>query len=404
MIDVFEVLDWLNVIDGRSYLDSASRRLSRSARVTSLSDAGVQRRIDRLQEILDASTENLHGAEIALHCAALEYWRGWFSEAARHANQAASFYKDCSDDHRRAVAMWMLGMAQWHVSRNPRAFANWRGARGIFKKRREFFRSYPPEREWYDCCIRKMKVALASKPEEPHAWLNRYRGTDLTGESQQFVGTVQEKIRQQAYPDVYALMDDLQSFNRWTPVTYEKGEAYLECGLASYQIGNFPAAIVLLKKAVREYSPGIGDNHRQMIARWMLGAVEWMASRNDVQAASDWRQCVENLDALKVMADTGNEQDRKKWYADRSAILKEALSEHLPSPRRSPQRCIYKPAPKPQLADEPRTDRYEYLVTLVAHDRAVADRLIEHERAKMPHGSWNDWVERAVEHLLRSRS
>ncbi|MEW6029921.1 MAG: hypothetical protein ACOYZ8_07760 [Chloroflexota bacterium] len=322
MLDSFEVLNWLNQFD-RLHLSRDARALTRAARDVRRSDAGVERIIARLEAIRQASGDPLEAAEISLHCAAVEIWRGMYVRAIRHAKEAGGAYR--ADDHRRAVARWLMGMAQWERLQNHSAYSNWDGARKLFARRLRFFRHSPNERGWYEEKLWLMEIELAGKPEEIYTWLNRFEESKLSPPSRQVVEAVQEKIRQRAYPDVYAMIRDLQEVNKWSKEDYERAEVFLECGLTAYQMGNIPAAIELLKRAVVDFSPGIGNKHKQVVARCMLGAVEWMDSTKHNQATIDWRRCVDEFEELRSWADKANEQQRKKWYINRRVILRTLL-------------------------------------------------------------------------------
>lgn len=450
MIDIFEVLGWLNVIDNCSDLSDEARRLSKSARVAGRSDIGVRALLDNLGAVSQSSSDFLEKAEISLNRAAVEYWRGWFPQAVHHAKEAVVTYKN--DDHRRAVAFWILGMARWKMLENDKAYKNWDQARRLFNKTREFFIHHPHERSWYASHLKRMEMDLAARPEEILTWLNWFDGSDLGAPSEQLVKTVQEKIRQQAYPTAYALMQDLQAVNKSSKETYERAEVFFECGFAAYQMGNMASAIEWLKKAIMDFSPGIGNNHKQVVARCMLAAIEGMDECKRNQATADWRRCVEEFKELKLKADRDNHQLKKKWYADHLAILQAALSEWLPRtrpPRRKPERPTttspkagpYQPNnskeqtglvqadrttaiqgidfehsgaphaesnPKKTASNNPKTqsyhpELYKELALLVHGDRATADSLIEYERKHFPQDNLNKLIERAIERLLRDR-
>lgn len=440
MIAVYEVLSWLNAIDGASSLTDQERRLSRSVRVAGRSDASVRRIIDRLQNAGLGSGDPLENAEVALHCAAIEYEHGWFSRAARHAREAARTYRN--DLHRRAVASWILGMAQWEIARNQRAYTNWDRARTIFNELQSFFQHSPNERGWYRDALRLMETDLATRPEEILTWLNRFEGSSLTESSRQLVDRVQGRIQRRIYPEVYPLLNDLQEINMWSTEIYERAEAFLECGLAAYQMGNMALAVALLKKAVVDLSPGIGNNHKQAVARCMLAAMGGLDKGDGNPATIGWRRCIEEFEQLRVQADRDNDQVKKKWYADHRAILQAALSERSPgggsrrkgprSPRPTqpgpnptapgpgpdpvpsgsspmdaathledtqplePLRPAYRAAQKPQ-------DLYQNLCGLVGGQKDVADGLIEYERRQNPNASLSELIERAIERLLRDR-
>jgi tetratricopeptide (TPR) repeat protein len=230
--------------------------------------------LEKLRNTAHSPGDPFRNAEILLYCAAIGHGHGECPQAARDAREAVISYDN--DDHRRAVALWILGITQWEMHQNHDAYRNCADAKEIFRQRQILFQHFPVEEAWYKNRIWEMEVGLASRPEEIWTWLNYFERSSLKPLTQHIVECVQDKIRGQAYQNVYALMQDLQEANRQSEGVYESAEIYLEFGLAVYQLGNTHFALELLRKAVQNFCPGIGSFHKQVIARCMLGAVEWM--------------------------------------------------------------------------------------------------------------------------------
>ena len=435
MIDVFEALSWLNQFDA-SHLTQAAGVLVAMSRDVSEPDAQLRSTIRSLGALAKGSRDPLEVAEITLHRAALEYWRNAFPRAIRLATRAVRGFRD--DHHRQAVAKWILGMAQWNIMENDEAYCNWAECRDFFKASLSDPRNSPSIRSCYEEPLLKMEIELAFKPEEIIHWLNEFEPPHLTPPSQQLVDTIHARIRQRAYPNAYAMMQDLQDVNRWTRYLYERAEVYFECAFFSYQMGNCAAAIELLRHAVVDFFPGAGTNHKHVVARCMLGAIEWMDESTSKHANADWRQCLAQMDELRLQADTENSQSRKKWYADHRTIILRALLDRLPSP--APARRNNRPtasaapqpnSPSPSGSDAPTTalspsatathetqrivtniappqsnqpDLYSELLSMVAHDEQVAERLIEFERRSAPGAGRRELIARAIERLIDDRN
>lgn len=403
MIDIFQVLDWLNAIDNCSHLNNEARRLIRVARRFSLDDSRVGRILERLRNAAYSSCDPLEKAEILLCCAAVGYWLAWFPQAARDANQAVISYEN--EDHRRAVALWIQGMAQWEILQNHKAYISWDEARKTFRQRELIFQHLPNERDWYKNRIWQMGVELVERPEEIWTWLNHFERSSLRPPTQQVVKCVQKKIRQQAYSNIYALMQDLQEANRQSEEAYERAEIHLEFGQAVYQMGNTHVAIELLRKAVLNFYPGFGSYHKQVVARCMLGAVEWMQESSYKQAVTDWTRCIDEFEKLRWWADRDNCQEKEEWYAQHRDILRAALLERVKPPTQSdPGNDLPEengPEPPPSTPNEKETDPYQDLLIKVRWDRAIADRLIELERKKAPTADRNELIQRAIARWLR---
>jgi hypothetical protein len=222
----------------------------------------------------------------------------------------------------------------------------------------------------------------------------------------------------------------------------------------------YPLAIADLKIAVVTYP---AESHQQETARWLLGAVQfWSDSLSDqADALRSWERSLEGFRKLALMADQENRQVDKHWYRDHILYMKGALkgkiAELLPGNAENPARSTPPPShgmpsvppsqahrgqsrqsqrrpasaaqvpsshmeksePNPSTAEPqaPSTgaqpgqsgqgatyhERYQYLCSLVGGDRAVADRLIEHERRLTPDADQKDMVERAIQRLLDDR-
>jgi tetratricopeptide (TPR) repeat protein len=328
MIDIFEALGWLNGMDSCSYLNYEALQLITEARRLSLSDRQVRHILRSLRIIGQSSTEPLQKGETLLHCGAIEYSRNWFPEGARDATKAILSYQD--DPYRHAVALWILGAAQWEMFQNHAAYENWDKARKIFQQQQVFIQQSALEIDQHKSRIRRMEVQLATRPEEIMTWLNHFEESSLRLLTQPIVRRVREKIREQRCQHIYALMQDLQDANKSSRDAYERAEIYLEFGLAIYQLGNLYSAIDLFRKSVQSFSPGIGIYHKEVVARCMLGAVEWMNDPPHDQAIADWTVSIEDFEKLRTLANRNNDLIKRDWYTDHRRILCAALDEQLP--------------------------------------------------------------------------
>jgi len=404
MIDIFKPIGWLNSPNNHSHLTYEARELIIAAYRFGPADVRVRLLLERLRGAAHSPGDPLEKAEILLSCAAIGYWRGWYPQAACDAKEAVISYDN--DDHRRAVALWVLGTTQWKMRQNHDAYGCWAEAREIFGRRKILLQHFPDEISWYQNRIREMDIGLAEQPEEILTWLNYFEPSSLRPPTQQVVKQVQEKTRQRAYPNVYALMTDLQVANSRSEGVYERAEIYLEFGLALYQMGNVHFAIELLSKSVQNFFPGIGTYHKQVVARCMLGALEWMNNLSRKQAEQDWRRCIQEFENLKLMASRDNQQTKIDWYTEREAIIHAAVLEksHANPRSQNPDRNIPEGTAQDiplSTPDEDQKDLYHELLIKVRWDRAMADRLIEFERKKAPKVDRDELIRRAIERWIR---
>jgi hypothetical protein len=331
MIDPSKALSWLNAIDNCSHLNHRDWQLIGAMGKSTLSESRIAQIVESLRTNAHSSVDPLRKAEIMLYCASIGHWRKWYAQAARDAMEAVI---SCdADNHRCAVALWILGIVQWEMFQNREAYITWAEARKIFKKCQAIFQRSPNVDDWYEEPLWQMEVELVAKPEEITSWLNHFEPSSLRSQTVQVVKSMREKIRQQAYPSIYVLMQDLQEAIRWSEKLYERAEIYLEFGLATYQMRNSHFASELLRKAVRDFYPGVGTYHKQVVARCMLGAVEWMHKTSRSQAAADWLRCLDEFEDLRWWSDRDNFQERVEWYSERQAILRSALLERVKPPQ-----------------------------------------------------------------------
>lgn len=404
MLDAFKALGWLNAIDNCCHLNNEARRLINAASGFSPHDSRVKLVLERLRSLAHSSGDPLEKAEILICCAAIGRWRGWRPQASRDAAEAVLCYDN--DDHRRAVALWIQGIIQWEMHQNYDAYRNCDHARELFQKRQILFQHFPEEDVWYKNRIRQMDVDLAAQPEEIWTWLNHFEPSSLKPPTKQIAECVQDKIRGQAFQNVYALMQDLQEANRQCEGIYERAEIYLEFGLAVYELGNIHYAIELLRKAVQNFYPGIGSYHKQVVARCMLGALEWMQVSSHRQAVQDWKRCVEEFEILRRWADRDNLPNKEEWYAQQREILRAALLERRkenpgpidPDEDFREESGPYTPASTPGAQN---ANLYQDLLAMCRGDREMAERLIEIERKKVPSAGRNEWIKRAIERWIR---
>jgi hypothetical protein len=404
MPHVYKVLGWLNANDRCTFLNNEVRWRIRVACRSNEDTSRVERILERLRSVAHSSDDPREKAEILLCCAAVSHRREWYPQAARDALEAVVSYEN--DDHRRAVALWILGMAQWEMLRHHDAHTNWVNAKNNFERCQALFPRPAERKDWYEDWLWQMKVELVAHPEEILTWLNCFERSSLRPSSWQVVKPAQEKIRCQTYPSIYILMQDLQEATQRSEGAFESAEIQLTFSVGAYQMGFSHFAIELLRKAVINFHPGMGTYHKQAIARCMLGAVEWTNKLSQNQAVADWRRCVDEFEDLRKWADRDNLNEKEAWYLEHHDVLQSALLERVRPPKQSaPDNSTPKESPSaPPPRSSTGTKRYTYqdLLFRVGGDQAAAERLINSERKTAPPtADRNELIHRAVEKWIR---
>jgi hypothetical protein len=201
-------------------------------------------------------------------------------------------------------------------------------------------------------------------------------------------------------------MQDLQEATQRSEVAFERAEIQLTFGLGAYQMGFSHFATELLRKAVINFHPGIGTYHKQVIARCMLGAVEWTNKLSQNQAVADWRRCIDEFKDLREWADRDNIKQKEAWYLEHHDVLQSALLERVRPPNQSaPNNSTPKEnpsAPPPRSSTGTKRYTYQDLLYRVGGDQATAERLINSERKTAPPtADRNELIHRAVEKWIR---
>jgi hypothetical protein len=164
-------------------------------------------------------------------------------------------------------------------------------------------------------------------------------------------------------------------------------------------------AIELLRKAVIHFYPGTGTYHKQVIARCMLGSVEWVYQLAQNQAAEDWKRCIDEFENLRAWADQDNFPDKEVWYTEHREILVSALLERVKPPEKSGPKnqmpAEKGAAPSPPSSTGKKRFSYQDLLYRVGGDQEMAERLIALERKKAPAADRNELIHRAVESWIR---
>jgi tetratricopeptide (TPR) repeat protein len=247
-----------------------------------------------------------------------------------------------------------------------------------------------------------MATNLEPTPEQIFGWLNEFEESYLSPTSNQYIDGIDKRISQGTYADAFDLLDDLQQLTRYNGELHERAEVFFESGFAYYRMGYMNLAVDALKHAVLEFPSGKGNNHKQVVARCLLGAMQWHDDCDRNQAIIGWKRCVKELAALRLQADRENKQTKAEWYADQHAVLEAALATRVSQTISRTARSNAPASQRPSSRSQP-PDRYSYLVLLVQGDIGVADRLIEYERRNAPDCDRAELIERAIERLLRSR-
>lgn len=110
----------------------------------------------------------------------------------------------------------------------------------------------------------------------------------------------------------------------------------LECGVASYQMGNAHEAISFLTRSSSSFT----DDHDKGVSCWLLGCVYWFVN-NTVNALAHWEYALRHFKDQNMK--NGRGLGLEVWYSDKIVEMENAIkyaAEHEapPPPKRLPKR------------------------------------------------------------------
>lgn len=327
MIRPEKALGWLNALE-TSHLDSEAAELSEKLGDASLAEEDYTGARDDLLGCIHKAVDPLAMPEMQLHVAVAELGRGRVNEALAAFHQAEDWYTNNGQEHRAAIAGWLAGTAGWEAGHNDYAFTHWKNARDGFERLRAHFvrwRMGEPA-EWYRRSLHEMDVELTKTVEQAYTWLDQLERYPLDARVRSIKEAMEAKVRAEQFASADELLQHLQEASQTAGDILEQPEILAASGLAAYQM-HFPVlAEEYLQEAVHRYLP---YSHRQGVALWMLGAVQWEITGSYSKAHRHWQRSIDIFERLGVMADQQNNQEYHDWYLGVVPLMQQALQERL---------------------------------------------------------------------------
>lgn len=325
MIEMYEALSWLNCF-GDTNLSLPVRSLVEIIDDPRTTEENLKGTCAHAHSMSEYSHNPFERSEVLLHCGAAYYRRDFALEAVRLIRDAYMTYDP--DDHYRAVAAWMLGISAAAASDFILGYHAWDEARCIYTRLAEqnLTLHRPVERSWYLDRLKEMNRDLACLPREAFTWLNRFEPTNLSPRNQEIKKMLINSIAKRQVLRTYEIIRDLQLLCRNSSDYREPPEILLECGLQFFLLGNVFDAVDLIRQSVASFPP---QSHRQAVARWMLGAVQWYSRDLRRDALLNWEQSIDSFKNLALKADYEDKQTQKDWYLKLCEVLELAAQERI---------------------------------------------------------------------------
>jgi len=351
MTDFQQVMLWLNQFD-RSHLT-----LQTEPRLKSAKDPRrpIKDRDQLLENAITAggvSPDPLEYHELLVYCAEDHYSRDNWAVANGYLEKSiAAYHKQPGQAHRNAVTEWLLGCTDWRLGNNRQACNHWQEARegfvNLVKESEKL--GDKPRLDWYRQQALEMSAELACTAEQGYLWytwvikiddeeflkkkqvkFERFgrtvKSTYLREGLNIMRGKLAKSVEERNYPAANETIHKLLGVVKEQDKSHEVAEAYLECGLAKYELHEPGEAVRLLEIAVATFHPG---TDRQSLTRWVLGAVQWTTPGLSSQAIKNWSVCIEDMLRLIDEANWKKDLYRLQWYKDTLAVMKLALSRKI---------------------------------------------------------------------------
>ncbi|HNT23032.1 MAG TPA: hypothetical protein PKM21_01605 [Anaerolineales bacterium] len=347
MIDFAQALGWLNKFD-RSHLRPGTEiRLSQVSDGTTPLDVRDQTAAEIVGDA-EGIVDECERAEIYVQMGAYWFQRVELPQAMECLKQAVDIYAGHTRHlQRQGLAHWMMGIVLERLGVNHECYLQRYNAIKAFAKLVEDAKDAKDPKdaknpknpkdpknakdakddrqklkaEWYCETLDLFKIYTAVMPEDARAWLTEpFEGQPGGQLKAQTAALCEQVIKLAKTPNQRAQADEairqLLEAASTRPPGAERGEAYLESGLAKYQMRDFEAARYCLRMSFPQY---LAPSYPYAVAHWMLGNIEWQDGQK-APAFTYWQRSIEIMNELVYKAETGKTEKIRKRQA---AFLKE---------------------------------------------------------------------------------
>jgi tetratricopeptide (TPR) repeat protein len=260
-----------------------------------------------------ASPDPLEYPEALMYCGVAQYYRGRWLTASQHLNEALRLYPP--GRHRTVITRYISAWINWQLGEESTSRGQWE----------EVIKEIQKIMGWYAETLKKIQLDVVVEKSlqirEPYLWLNKWEQTKIDGQARQLVDILRRKLNRKD-PTLYQIIARLLDIARGDKDYLVEAEILVECGLAAYEMENYPQALNYLQGAVDLYHP---RTHRQAVARWLLGVVQWQIEPERARAPMNWESSISIFEDLSLQEDRQGKKDRKNWYEQQLEIMRRAM-------------------------------------------------------------------------------
>jgi len=129
-------------------------------------------------------------------------------------------------------------------------------------------------------------------------WLNKFEPSRLTWLDRRLLDRVTQKISNGRFSDADRVIEYIKSYQNSLVDKFEKGEIWVECSRAYYDIG-YPLEVAKsLKMAIKEFTV---ERHKCAVSCWMLGTIQWEIEDQKPEALINWKWTIDEFIEIKEL-------------------------------------------------------------------------------------------------------
>jgi hypothetical protein len=153
-----------------------------------------------------------------------------------------------------------------------------------------------------------------------YSWLNCFeKNGTLSDPANLLLARLENKRRENDSKSVWDIINDLKRLSDKSD-DKESAEIKLRCGLIAAEMDNFHNALRLFSEASSKYT---SFKHHRAVALWMIGCVQWLLPKREVDAINSWRTSMKGFESLRDHNKiTKNDYE---WYENRCDEMRNAL-------------------------------------------------------------------------------
>lgn len=321
MITMKEALSWLN------YGHVTQVTTGVAVLIDVINDPGTQNTafydtVSKATHKSDASPFPLEKPEVLANVGSACYYRDEAILSANFLQEAVNNLK--SDNHRRGVTQWMLGIACSAYCDFVKANQAWEDACALFSTLQNT--RVQSRKTWYLERLQDMRRDMAETPRQAYSWLNLFEPGMLPPSAHHLNNRLLERLERHDSTRGYDLVAELNRMAMRTNQHIEKAEIWVECGLGVFLLGNAEESARFISQAIELFPE---HTHKKFVTRWMLGSVLWYSKASYQRAYETWQYCIDEIDYLIQMANYKDSTNIKQWYIEMTEILDAALRDRL---------------------------------------------------------------------------